>query len=93
MLPGPFALLGLLTLWTNMNIPIWIYIVAALEGLIGAGLLFWGRQSLVAVIIGVILLADAIIKQCPALSQLWRSPKDSRVQSWRGRANPHRDGR
>jgi hypothetical protein len=44
-----------------MNIPIWIYIVAALEGLIGAGLLFWERQSLVAVIIGVILLADAII--------------------------------
>ena len=61
MLPGPFALLGLLTLWTNMNIPTWIYIVAALEGIIGAALLFWGWQSRVAVIIGAILLADAII--------------------------------
>jgi hypothetical protein len=44
-----------------MNIPTWVYIVAVLEGLIGAGLLFWGRQSLAVVIIGVILLADAII--------------------------------
>jgi hypothetical protein len=51
-----------------MHIPLWIYLVALAEGLIGIGLLFWARDGVVIAIIGAILLADAVIG--PALLSL-----------------------
>jgi hypothetical protein len=42
-------------------IPLWVYLVALAEGLLGLAILLRARHSIAITVIGAILLADAVV--------------------------------